>query len=98
MRGPVVYCFEQTDQEGKDRLCTYRIPEDAEIREEVCTGGILSGMVLLHLDGIHLKQREDLYSEEKPEQEPACLTAIPYYAWANREEGEMRVWMPENSL
>jgi DUF1680 family protein len=22
------------------------------------------------------------------------LTAVPYYAWANREDGSMRVWLP----
>ncbi|XBQ38635.1 hypothetical protein ABNG14_42775 [Streptomyces rapamycinicus] len=22
------------------------------------------------------------------------MTAIPYYAWANREPGAMRVWIP----
>jgi DUF1680 family protein len=22
------------------------------------------------------------------------LTAIPYYAWANRQDGSMRVWLP----
>jgi DUF1680 family protein len=25
---------------------------------------------------------------------PVALTAIPYYAWANREPGAMRVWIP----
>lgn len=25
---------------------------------------------------------------------PVELTAIPYYAWANREQGSMRVWLP----
>jgi DUF1680 family protein len=25
---------------------------------------------------------------------PVELTAIPYYAWANREDGSMRVWLP----
>lgn len=25
---------------------------------------------------------------------PAPLTAVPYYAWANREDGAMRVWIP----
>ena len=25
---------------------------------------------------------------------PVELTAIPYYAWANREPGAMRVWIP----
>jgi DUF1680 family protein len=24
----------------------------------------------------------------------ATLTAVPYYAWANRGAGEMRVWIP----
>jgi hypothetical protein len=23
------------------------------------------------------------------------MTAIPYYAWANRGDGEMTVWFPE---
>lgn len=26
--------------------------------------------------------------------EPVPVTAIPYYAWANREDGAMRVWFP----
>jgi DUF1680 family protein len=26
--------------------------------------------------------------------EPITVTAIPYYAWANREDGPMRVWLP----
>ncbi|MFC7261757.1 hypothetical protein [Streptomyces lutosisoli] len=24
------------------------------------------------------------------------LTAVPYYAWANRRDGAMRVWIPES--
>ena len=36
-----------------------------------------------------------LYAEWQPEEEePFTLTMIPYYAWANRGEGEMRVWLP----
>jgi DUF1680 family protein len=26
--------------------------------------------------------------------DPVELTAIPYYAWANRQDGSMRVWLP----
>jgi DUF1680 family protein len=26
--------------------------------------------------------------------ERLTLTAVPYYAWANREDGAMRVWLP----
>ena len=38
---------------------------------------------------------EELYSEKPPVKERATLTAIPYYAWANRGETQMRVWMLE---
>jgi hypothetical protein len=39
------------------------------------------------------------YPGANPETEPqdpapVTLTAIPYYAWANREIGPMRVWIP----
>ena len=37
---------------------------------------------------------DTLYSAEKAvASAPAALTWIPYYAWANREPGEMRVWI-----
>lgn len=29
-----------------------------------------------------------------PSGESVELTAIPYYAWANRQDGSMRVWLP----
>lgn len=33
-------------------------------------------------------------AQDPLEGEPIELTAIPYYAWANREDGSMRVWLP----
>ncbi|MEU9900603.1 glycoside hydrolase family 127 protein [Streptomyces phaeochromogenes] len=33
-------------------------------------------------------------STDTPTDPPLELTAIPYYAWANREDGSMRVWLP----
>jgi len=27
---------------------------------------------------------------------PVMLTAVPYYAWANRGPGPMRVWIPRS--
>ena len=96
-RGPVVYCFEQTDQEGKDPLQTYRLPADAKIEEEKCAEGPLAGMTILHMEGLHLKAADKLYSHNKPDEEKVRLTAVPYYAWANREEGDMRVWIEETT-
>ncbi|MFI6345860.1 hypothetical protein [Streptomyces sp. NPDC050560] len=29
-----------------------------------------------------------------PEAEPLPLLAVPYHAWANRQDGAMRVWIP----
>lgn len=38
---------------------------------------------------------QPLYSTlKKPEYKDVSLTFIPYYAWANRGEGEMCVWVP----
>lgn len=93
LRGPIVYCFETVEQEGP--LHAYRIPDHAEVRAYTCSSGILNGMVLLEADGLHLKGQDSLYSETKPLTEKVQLTAVPYFAWGNREEGDMRVWMPE---
>ena len=36
----------------------------------------------------------DLYEAQQPEESlPVQLKWIPYYAWANRGLGEMRVWV-----
>lgn len=93
LRGPIVYCFETVEQEGP--LHTYRIPYNAEVRAYTCSSGILNGMVLLEADGLRMKGQDSLYSETRPLAEKMRLTAVPYFAWGNREEGDMRVWMPE---
>lgn len=93
MRGPIVYCFEQADQ--KEALQTYRIPGWADVKEYFCRDGVLDGMMLLKIEGYHLKAQEKLYSPERAQKESVLMTAIPYFAWGNREEGDMRVWMVE---
>jgi DUF1680 family protein len=37
----------------------------------------------------------DLYRTAPPASQPATLTALPYYLWANRGQGSMMVWIPE---
>jgi len=93
MRGPVVYCFESIDNGGQ--LSALRIPEHAEIKTEVCREGILKNLTLLKLDGVRMRSSEALYSEEKPAAEQVTLTAVPYFSWGNRDNGNMRVWMLE---
>ncbi|WP_363232489.1 hypothetical protein, partial [Mesorhizobium sp.] len=36
-----------------------------------------------------------LYRPEPPETEETTLKAIPYFAWDNRDPGEMLVWLRE---
>ncbi len=93
MRGPVVYCFEQEDADHE--LQTYRIIKSGEVREEWCGEGILKNMMHLEIEGMHLVDQDNLYGEEESVVERVILKAIPYFAWGNRSEGNMRVWMPE---
>ncbi len=71
--------------------------EEGSMGQGIDNGG--AGMVygVRHhvLEGLHLKAADRLYSHNKPENEKVRLTAVPYYAWANREEGDMRVWIEE---
>ena len=57
----------------------------------------LSGIVELKSPGIRETDEgwgETLYSDALPvESAPATLRFIPYYSWANREPGEMSVWI-----
>ncbi len=93
LRGPVVYCFEGVD--NGELIQSLRIPRDAGITPCTCEEGILKGNTLLKIEGCRMVGSGDLYSEKPPVKEKAVLTAIPYYAWANRGETQMRVWMLE---
>ncbi len=96
MRGPMVYCFEGAD--NKKALQSLRIPRDlasSDVEAYRCEEGVLKGNVCLRMRGYQMKDDGKLYSETRPEKIPAVLTAIPYYAWANRGENPMRVWMLE---
>jgi DUF1680 family protein len=90
-RGPLVYCIEEADN-GRD-LDRYVLSNQAEFSPVVVKdllGGIavLKGRARRETDGADL-----LYTESAPTSETVELRAIPYYAWANREPGEMLVWM-----
>ena len=93
MRGPVVYCFEEADNGGD--LWALRLPGQLQAESFLCREGVLAGNICLRMKGSRLKSGRSLYSEERPVKEPAELVAIPYYAWANRRPGQMRVWMLE---
>lgn len=96
MRGPVVYCLEETDN-GKD---LQKLLIDPELNVTVSDGNIcgtpvkkLTAAGFRQLDTHIEKESEALYHVwKKPEFEKAELSYIPYYTWANRGENEMQVW------
>lgn len=61
----------------------------------LCEDGILKGNILIDVEGYRMTGGVELYSEKPPVKEKALLRAIPYYAWANRGENQMRVWLLE---
>ncbi|MDE7219521.1 MAG: glycoside hydrolase family 127 protein [Oscillospiraceae bacterium] len=93
-RGPLVYCLEEADN-GPGlhllRLNPYGFLhlEDREIAAgQTCVGVTAFGLRET------ASPAEPLYGLFRPsEMEPASLRFIPYYLWANRGRGEMRVWV-----
>jgi uncharacterized protein len=94
-RGPLVYCVEETDNPG-GRVQRLKLPRSAELRAET-RSDLFDGIVTLKADAMALDESEfpQLYRTTPPQEKSATLTAIPYYLWANREQGSMVVWVPE---
>lgn len=95
-RGPVVYCLEEAD--NGENLHLISVSDNLEAKEEeIQIGG--RKILALKTNGFQklsciVKKEEGLYhTYKKPQYETKELTWIPYYAWANRGEGEMQVWV-----
>ena len=91
-RGPLVYCFEEVDNGDVRRLS---LRPESQWKALPLAPGLLGGIVPLQGEGLRTAAMEGLYAYERPARTPATLTAVPYYAWGNRGEGSMRVWLPE---
>jgi len=93
MRGPVVYCLEETDN-GPD-LSALQLPRANTITATSKKLDAIGSVVVLEAEGIRQQSCQSLYSETPPTSKPASLYAVPYYTWGNRESGGMRVWIRE---
>ena len=99
-RGPLVYCAEQANQAAGVHLLDCAV-DAARAPETVWDGDLLGGVMTLRLDGRQASgptSDRRLYRPWRMRSEapavPVALTAIPYFAWANRDPGPMAVWMP----
>ncbi len=91
-RGPVVYCLEQADNGAL--LAALSLPRAAELTARH-DPALLGGCVVIEGPGLRLPTGPALYQTTSPEPAAQSLRAIPYGLWANRGEGEMRVWIRE---
>ncbi|WP_136605195.1 glycoside hydrolase family 127 protein [Paenibacillus dokdonensis] len=91
-RGPVVYCVEEADNGAN--LAALRLPQDSDMKADY-DEHLLNGIVKITAEGYRVEPVAALYTTEAPKLSPQTITAIPYYAWCNREKGEMRVWLHE---
>jgi uncharacterized protein len=94
--GPLVYCFEDHDQ--ADGVAVDDIVLDGAHATVTWRPDLLGGVAVVELDG---GRRGDAVApwpyRRRGAPAPvtgARLTAIPYYAWANRGVRAMRVWVP----
>ncbi|BBQ82938.1 TPA: glycoside hydrolase family 127 protein [Kluyvera ascorbata] len=96
-RGPLVYCLEEADNGAE--LHNLSLPKTATFRE-IQGVGVLKGKVLLQAEGLRVltaQENKPLYSFDNRQTavEKQMLTFIPWFSWANRGEGEMRIWVDE---
>jgi len=108
-RGPIVYCFEEADNPHISILeAALNIDRDKKSMvnlEERYHDELLGGVVSLKASGVIPDSSElnaPLYRTFEQEQhlrdKDVLLTAIPYYAWANRKLSEMTVWIPTGGV
>jgi uncharacterized protein len=99
MRGPLLYCAEQADNHGVD-LRDLAL-EDTNVSARF-DPELLGGVAVLQAaarsaapdDAWEDRLYRTLHPRECEAQTDATrVTAVPYYAWANREPGAMRVWL-----
>jgi len=94
-RGPVVYCAEGEDNEGRVR--NKAVASDAELTQTTCCIlGNTYPAFTVPATAMRLTRRDYKTS-------PATLKLIPYFAWCHRSAGEMQTWFPveasaENAL
>jgi DUF1680 family protein len=96
-RGPLVYCLEGADNSMP--LNRIRLPRDAEFRVQF-ENDLLGGVVTLQAEAeaeCDDDWTDSLYRAEPPRTVATTIRAVPYYAWDNREPGEMLVWLREAS-
>lgn len=96
-RGPVVYCLESFDIPEDNSVFDIRIPSDIKLIPEKFEDKN-GTYYFLHGNSLIADSKDwegKLYDElNKRGTREVEVKFIPYYAWGNRGEGDMTVWLP----
>jgi DUF1680 family protein len=92
-RGPLVYCLEEVD--NRTPLHSIRVTDETRF-DVAYDSNTLNGIIKITGNGF--VEEQDEWSGQLYRNSPASLrnfhmTAVPYYAWDNREPGQMTVWI-----
>lgn len=99
-RGPIVYCLEEVDNGA--RLANIAIPPDATLQASF-DPDLFDGVSVIAGNAVRVEPPptawgNDLYQPQSRVNYARTafqFKAVPYYLWANRAHGEMRVWIRE---
>jgi DUF1680 family protein len=97
-RGPLVYCLEEVDNGA--RLANIAIQGNVPLQVSF-DAGLFGGISIISGEAVRIEPSSwpgEMYQPQSVVEYPRSpfqFKAIPYYLWANRDPGEMRVWIRE---
>jgi len=85
-RGPLIYCAESTNKnEPVQRLFLDKIPYQTNVKVDKIESGILKNIFAIEMP-LKLVNATQITDKQ--------VSLIPYYAWNNRGNNSMEVWLP----
>jgi hypothetical protein len=97
MRGPLLYCLEAVDNPDVD-LRDVSLPRDGQLSSSF-RKDLLGGVQIITGEAsevVHDSAWSSALYKATPseaQRRPFSITAVPYYAWANRGAGAMQIWL-----
>ena len=94
-RGPIIYCLESQDLNGAS-IDNIALPFNATFRtvETTIDGSRIIALETEAYDRSEASWSGKLYREVGKDKKKTTVRLVPYYAWGNRGDGEMTVWIP----
>jgi hypothetical protein len=96
-RGPIVYCLESVDLPNNVAIENVTISPSAKFKSRYAAD-LLGGITILEGKACVFNAEtwdKTLYRKISPQKPKEInIRLIPYYAWGNRDDSEMTVWMP----